>query len=270
MNYWAHIPERINPVAISFGSIKIYWYSILYFFSFVMVYFLISYRIKKEKLPYKRENIIILLLTGVIIALVCGRIGYVLIYNLKYFINHPLRIFLPIDFSQGANYKGIKGLSYHGGLAGILIASVIVAKKFKIDFWKLGDIFISAIPLGYMFGRIGNFVNGELYGRITNSFLGMYFPSDQTHSLRHPSQLYEACFEGLVLFIILWSLRKKKIFDGFLFSMYFIGYGLARFFTEYFREPDPTPGFVLGNITIGQLLSLVMIFIGFMIILLKR
>jgi phosphatidylglycerol:prolipoprotein diacylglycerol transferase len=232
------------------------------------VYFLISYRIKKENLPYKRENIVILLLAGVIIALICGRIGYVLIYNLKYFSRHPLQIFLPIDFSQG-NYKGLRGLSYHGGLAGILIASVIVAKRYKTDFWKLGDIFISAIPLGYMFGRIGNFINGELYGRITNSFLGMYFPADPTHSLRHPSQLYEAFFEGLILFIILWSLRKKKIFDGFLFSMYFIGYGLARFFTEFFREPDPVPGFVLDNITMGQLFSLVMISIGFMIILIK-
>ena len=130
-------------------------------------------------------------------------------------------------------------------------------------------ILIPAIPLGYTFGRIGNFINGELYGRVTTVPWAMYFPLDDTHQLRHPSQLYEAFFEGIILFIILWTLRKIKIFDGFLSALYLIGYGMIRFFIEFLREPDPQLGLVIGPLTMGQILSLVMIGCGITVLLIN-
>ena len=126
-----------------------------------------------------------------------------------------------------------------------------------------------AIPLGYTFGRLGNFINGELYGRVTTVPWGMYFPLDPTHQLRHPSQLYEAFFEGILLFIILWSLRETKFFDGFLFSLYLIGYGLVRIFIEFVREPDSQLGFILGSFTMGQILCICMI-LGGILIMMRR
>ena len=132
----------------------------------------------------------------------------------------------------------------------------------RINLWQVGDLFCPAIPLGYTFGRIGNFINGELYGRITQSAWGMYFPLDPTHALRHPSQLYEAFFEGIVLFIVLWTLRKRRPFDGYLVAMYFIGYGLVRFFIEFFREPDIQLGFIFAFLTMGQILCIAMVMAG--------
>jgi phosphatidylglycerol:prolipoprotein diacylglycerol transferase len=134
----------------------------------------------------------------------------------------------------------------------------------------LYDLALSVTPLGYTLGRVGNFINGELYGRVTTSPLGMYFPLDTTNQLRHPSQLYEAFFEGLLLFAILWYLRKKKYFDGFISSMYLVGYGAARFFIEFYREPDPQVGLILGYFTMGQILCLCMILSGLLIMLVRR
>ena len=153
-------------------------------------------------------------------------------------------------------------MSYHGALIVIIAASVIFCRKHKLNFWLLTDLFVPAIPLGYTFGRLGNFINGELYGRITTVPWGMYFPLDPTHQLRHPSQLYEVLFEGVFLFIILWSLRKRVRFPGIIFSLYLIGYGVVRFFLEFFREPDPQIGFVLGPFTMGQILCFMMILSG--------
>lgn len=266
---WHHIPEHINPTIFSIGPIQIRWYGILYLTAFVLVYFLVVYRIKIERLQYSKETIRDLLIWAILGSLVGGRVGYILFYNFKYFWANPLKIFLPFDASSGFAYTGICGLSYHGSVIGILLVSILFGYNKRINFWHLGDIMISVIPLAYTLGRLGNFINGELYGRPTTSSWGMYFPLDPTHQLRHPSQLYEAFFEGVVLFIILWGLRKKKLFDGFLLSLYFIGYGLARFFIEFVREPDPHLGFVTGYFTMGQILCLGMI-LGGIIILLKK
>ena len=165
---------------------------------------------------------------------------------------------------------GISGMSYHGGAIGVLLASIIFCRKHRINFWRFADLFCPAIPLGYTFGRIGNFINGELYGRVTTVPWGMYFPLDPYHRLRHPSQLYEAFFEGIFLFAILWMMRKKKYFDGFLFSLYLIGYGTVRFFIEFFRAADPQVGFVFGMLTMGQVLCLVMVFLGIAVIIIKK
>jgi phosphatidylglycerol:prolipoprotein diacylglycerol transferase len=266
---WPHIPEHINPMIFSIGPIQVRWYGILYLAAFVLVYFLAVYRIKSEKLPYSKETIRDLLIWTILGSLIGGRVGYILFYNFRYFWANPLKTFFPFDTSSGFTYTGIGGLSYHGSVIGILLVSVLFGYRNKIDFWHLGDIMTSVIPLAYTLGRLGNFINGELYGRITTSSWGMYFPLDPTHQLRYPSQLYEAFFEGAVLFIILWGLRKKKLFDGFLLSLYFIGYGLVRFFIEFVREPDSHLGFIIGYFTMGQILCLGMI-LGGTIILVKK
>jgi phosphatidylglycerol:prolipoprotein diacylglycerol transferase len=189
--------------------------------------------------------------------LIGGKLGFVLFYDLMYFVEHPLKIFRPF------------GMSYHGGLLGVILASLLFCYKNRIDFWRFADLLSSAAPLGYTFGRIGNFLNGELYGRVTTVHWGMYFPLDTTGQLRHPSQLYEAFFEGIVLFVILWSIRKKRLFGGFHFCLYIIGYGTVRFFIEYVREPDLGLGSIFNLFTMGQLLCIAMVFVGIVIILIK-
>ena len=153
-------------------------------------------------------------------------------------------------------------MSYHGGVIGLVIVTIWFCRKKRINAWKFADFIVPAVPLGYTLGRLGNFANGELYGRPTSWVGGMYFPLDPLQQLRHPSQLYEAFFEGLVLFAILWVLRKKKVFHGFLAALYLIGYGSFRFLIEFVREPDPQLGFVLLGLTMGQILCLSMILAG--------
>jgi phosphatidylglycerol:prolipoprotein diacylglycerol transferase len=161
-------------------------------------------------------------------------------------------------------------MSFHGGAVAILIAGIIFCRRRNVDFWRFADLICPSIPLGYTFGRIGNFINGELYGRATTVSWGMVFPNDPLHLLRHPSQLYEAFFEGIVLFTILWLIRKRSPFDGALFAFYLIGYGAIRFFIEFFREPDAQLGFVLGPFSMGQILCFAMIVAGAMIYAVRR
>ncbi len=161
-------------------------------------------------------------------------------------------------------------MSYHGGLIGVVLVTLFFCRKHKINSWQFGDWICAAAPLGYMFGRFGNFINGELWGRVTTVPWGMYFPLDATQSLRHPSQLYEALFEGLFLFCILWLIRKRNPFDGFMIGLYIFGYGLVRFIIEFFREPDAHLGFVLGFNTMGQVLCILMMLAGIAIILWRK
>lgn len=265
---WSHIPEHINPVIFSGGPLQIRWYGIMYLLPALVVYFVAVYRIKSENLNYTKKTISDYLLWAILGCIIGGRLGYVLFYNFKYFLANPLKIFLPVNISSGS-YEGLSGLSYHGGLVGIFLAGVIFCYKNRIDFWQFLDMIILGIPLGYTIGRLGNFINGELYGCVTTMPWGMYFPLDPTHQLRHPSQLYEAFFEGVFLFAILWYLRKIKWFDGFLFSVYLIGYGLSRFFIEFVRQPDPQLGYILGPFTMGQILCFGMILTSIIIILIR-
>jgi phosphatidylglycerol:prolipoprotein diacylglycerol transferase len=228
------------------------------------------HRIKNEKFNFSKDLIQNYFIWAVLGLMIGARLGYVFIYNLRYYLSHPLEIIIPFNFKDGIHYTGISGMSYHGGMIGVLLASLIFCYKNRINFWHFSDLFIPAIPLGYTFGRIGNFINGELYGRVTTVPWGMYFPLDPTHQLRHPSQLYEAFFEGVFLFIILWPLRKKNLFEGFLLSLYLIGYGLARFFIEFFREPDSQLGFIIGPFTMGQVLCFLMITGGIILFTIKR
>ena len=270
INAWQQIPAQINPAIFSIGSFQLRYYSLMYIVAFAIVYFLVLYRIKHEKYKYTAENIQDYMVWAMIGLLIGARLGYVFIYNFSYYAQHPLEIILPFDFSNGIRFIGISGMSYHGGLIGVTIMSILFCRKFNINFWNFADLLCPAVPLGYTFGRIGNFINGELFGRVTTMPWGMYFPLDPTHSLRHPSQLYEAMFEGIFLFIVLWLIRKKKLFDGFLLGIYICGYGLVRFIIEFFREPDYQVGFILGTISIGQALCLLMMLGGVVVLIWRK
>ena len=269
VNFWQHLPSRIDPNIFQIGSFQVRYYSLMYIVAFALTYFLVVYRLQKEKFPYTRETIQDFMLWAIIGVILGGRLGYVLFYNFEYYLRHPSEIFLPFDFSHGIRFVGISGMSYHGGLVGLIAAAVIFCRKYRIAFWNMADLFAPAVPLGYTFGRIGNFINGELWGRATTVPWGMYFPLDGSGLLRHPSQLYEAFFEGVLLFAVLWGLREKRYFEGFFVALYMAGYGLVRFFIEFYREPDAQLGFVLGSLSMGQVLSLLMVMAGVVIAVMK-
>ncbi|HEU20209.1 MAG TPA: prolipoprotein diacylglyceryl transferase [Deltaproteobacteria bacterium] len=270
IEFWQHLPYHISPTLIEIGSFQLRYYGLMYLVAFFVTYLLVTYRIKHEGYPYSKDLIQDYFVWAILGLLIGARLGYVAFYSFDYYLRHPLEIIFPFDAANGFQYVGISGMSYHGGALGVLLASIIFCRRHSIDFWRYADLFAAAVPLGYTFGRIGNFINGELYGRVTDVPWGMYFPLDPGHRLHHPSQLYEAFFEGIFLFIILWSIRKKKYFDGFLFSLYLIGYGVVRFFIEFFREPDAHLGFVTGILTMGQVLCLAMILLGLVLMAVRR
>lgn len=267
---WRNLPSNITPYLFEIGGFQLRYYSLMYLAAFLGVYLLIMRRIKVDGLPYTAELVQDFFTWAILGVIVGGRLGYVLFYNLGYYLRHPLEIILPFQFEGGVHFVGISGMSYHGGAIAVLLFGIIFCLKRGIDFWRFADLFSSAIPLGYTFGRIGNFINGELYGRPTDMPWGMVFPLDQRHLLRHPSQLYEAFFEGIVLFIILWTIRKKFSFTGAIFACYIAGYGVTRFFIEFFREPDSHLGFVYGPFSMGQILCLAMILTGVAIYQLRK
>ena len=267
---WRHLPSQMSPNLIEIGSFQLRYYSLMYLAAFASTYFLVLYRIKREGYPYTADQIQDYFVWAILGVILGGRLGYVLFYNLDYYLQHPLEILFPFQFSGGFRFIGISGMSYHGGAIAVVIASIIFCKRRKIDLWRFADLLCPAIPLGYTFGRIGNFINGELYGRATTAAWGMVFPLDPQRLLRHPSQLYEAFFEGIVLFAFLWWVRRKSPFDGALFAYYLIGYGIIRFFIEFFREPDVQLGLIFGPFTMGQLLCFLMIAVGALIYAVRR
>lgn len=287
LEFYQHISERLNPT-FSVGFFSVSWYSLMYIVGFFVVYMLLKYRIANGDFPkitnnkiqisnklqiknVKYQNRILLdCLIYIFIGLLVGaRAGYVLFYDLRYFLENPLAVVSPFD--AAGNFAGIYGMSYHGGLIGSILAAGIFARKYEINFWKMANFVAPAIPAGYFFGRIGNFLNGELYGRVTEKPWGMYFLDENGlpfSYLRHPSQLYEAILEGTVLFFILWYFRNKKKFRPNALAFYVIGYSLARIFCEFFRQPDSQIGYIFRYFTLGQFLSLGMFFFG--VILLKK
>ena len=244
MNNWLylyqHIPYHLNPVAFPVFGLPVDWYSLMYLVGFLTVYLLLSYRIKKGEFSQNTDILLDLMLVVFAGLLIGGRLGYVLFYNFNYYLAHPLEIISPFD--TGGNFIGIYGMSYHGALLGALLAGWIYVKNKKLNFWRWANFVAPAIPAGYFFGRIGNFINGELYGRATDKLWGMYFPGDPSGLLRHPSELYEAGLEGLSLFLILWSLRNNEKYKNHLLVLYIIGYATLRIVAEFFREPDAQIG----------------------------
>ena len=265
--WWQTLPSKMDPILLSIGSFSIYWYSTMYLVAFGIVYLLCRSKINNKEytkltLPEFED-----LLSWCFIALIIGaRLGYVLFYNFEYNIDNPLEILLPFSIKNGVwKFTGIAGMSYHGGVIGVLIAIWMYARKKGLHLYTVADFLTPAIPLGYFFGRIGNFINGELYGRVTEASIGMYFPNAGDYQLRHPSQLYEAFFEGIVLYFLIKSLRTRFTFLGFNSGLYVFGYAFFRFFIEYVREPDNHLGFILLNLSMGQLLCIAMMFGGVVI-----
>jgi phosphatidylglycerol---prolipoprotein diacylglyceryl transferase len=269
--WWQHLPSQMNPVIFNLPGVPIRWYGMMYIIAFSIVYLLSRYRIATEKLPFDKTfpgDALTWAMAGVLLG---GRIGYVIFYGFQDFLSNPLGSILPIATGNGTcRFSGISGMSYHGAVIGVVIAMALFTRRSGKGFFETIDLFIPAVPLGYTFGRLGNFINGELYGRVTTSAIGMYFPTAPGTGLRYPSQLFEAFFEGVVLFVLLWSIRKKSPWVGFLSGLYLVGYGFVRFFIEFFREPDAQLGFVFLSFSMGQVLCFIMIAIGIGILLFTR
>ena len=249
---------NIKPYLIKIGPLQVRWYGLMYLFGFVSSYLLVRYQIKKKNLPIKKElidDLYFYLILGLIIG---ARLGYVLFYDLSQYIKSPLEIF--------AIWHG--GMSFHGGLIGAITAGYIFSRKKNVDFWLFSDLIIVTAPIGLGLGRLGNFINGELYGRATTVPWAMVFPTGGP-ILRHPSQLYEAIGEGLVLFVLMWFLKDRVRKTGYLTASFLLFYGLIRFFLEFFREPDPQLGFVLYFLTMGQILCIAMVVVSMIIFFLR-
>jgi phosphatidylglycerol:prolipoprotein diacylglycerol transferase len=243
---------------VSIGPVQIRWYGLMYVLGFMASYQLVRYQIKTThdtKLATHFENLNFTLMLSLILG---GRLGYVLFYNLSYYLEHPAEIL--------ATWLG--GMSFHGALIGVVLGGFWFCKTRKLEFWKTADIYVVTIPIGLGLGRIGNFINGELFGRETNVPWGMVFPEGGPNP-RHPSQLYECLLEGVLLFLILWKLKNRPHPTGFMLGFFLIGYGIFRIIAELFREPDPQIGFI-GVLTMGQLLSIGMIVAGILVLLLRR
>lgn len=268
MNYWQHIYSHFDPVAFNLGSIAVHWYGIMYALALLTAIIAAKILIKYDKLDIDQDmfdNYIWWAEIGVILG---ARLGYILFYDSHtiYYLTHPWQIFNP--FIDGV-YAGISGMSFHGAFIGFILATLLFCKRHKISFWFLTDIAAVAVPVGYIFGRIGNFLNQELVGRVTDASWGIY-----VHGvLRHPSQLYEALLEGVLIFIILFAIRNRKRFVGELGIIYALLYCIARIVAEFWREPDIQLGFIYGGwMTQGMMLSGVfaLICVGIYIVMYKK
>lgn len=260
LHWWQNLPLHISPYIFEVGSFRVGWYGMMYVVAFTVFYLISNYRVTREgRYPSLSKELIQDYILWAALGLVIGaRVGYVLFYNLGYYMENPLEIILPYDFNAG-RYTGISGMSYHGGFVGTFLASAIFFRKRGLSFLRFADVVIPGIPLGYVFGRLGNFINGELYGRVTDVPWGMHFPSASLRHLRHPSQLYEALGEGVLLFLILWPMRNSRRMRGLMFPVYIAGYGIVRFVIEFFRQPDEQLGFVAGPLSMGQMLCIGMV-----------
>ncbi|MDA8170695.1 MAG: prolipoprotein diacylglyceryl transferase [Nitrospiraceae bacterium] len=243
---------RISPTIVRVGPFAVRWYGVMYILGFVTSYLLFQYQVRKKEIKGLTAQVVENLYFWLILSLVIGaRVGYVVFYNLPYYIHNPLRVF--------AVWQG--GMSFHGGLAGLVICGVLFCRRYRLDFWEMADLIAATAPPALGFGRLGNFINGELFGRPSNLPWAMVFPQGGDIP-RHPSQLYEFLLEGVVLFIVLWNLKGRLKKSGMLLAVFLILYGVFRFSLEFLRQPDPQLGFIIGPFTMGQILSSAMILAG--------
>ena len=255
---------NINPIAIDLGIIQIRWYALSYIAGILLSWALILKIIKFKSINIDKKVISELISNSMIGIIIGGRLGYVIFYNPEYFLDNLIEIF--------KLWNG--GMSFHGGFIGVIMAVIYTSKVSKTPIMLLADLIALVSPIGIFFGRLANFINGELYGRVTNHTFGMIFPNGGNLP-RHPSQLYEAFFEGFTLFIImLLFIKFTNILNkrGFITALFISLYGSFRFCIEFFREPDMHIGLLYFNFSMGQLLSLPMIIIGFyfMILIIKK
>lgn len=243
---------NIDPVAISIGPLSIHWYGLMYLVGFAGAYFLMNYRASKPNSGWNKEEVSDLLFYSAMGVILGGRFGYVLFYNFDKFLDDPLWLF--------AVWEG--GMSFHGGLLGVLAAVYFFGRRYGKSFYTITDFGAPVVPIGLMTGRLGNFIGGELWGRVSDVPWAMVFPKGGPLA-RHPSQLYEMALEGIVLFIILWLYSRKPRPAMAVSGLFLIGYGTFRFLVEFVREPDSHIGFdILGWMTRGQLLCVPMILFG--------
>ena len=248
----------LDPIIFQIGPLAIRWYSLAYVAGIILAWLLIKYFNKQNKVFDEKKVSDDFFMYGILSIILGGRLGYIIFYGLPFYLKHPIDIF--------KIWEG--GMSFHGGLIGVILGSYLLCKKHKINFFSFTDLLVIAIPIGLFFGRIANFINLELYGRITTSKIGIVFPN-AGNTPRHPSQLYEAALEGLLLFIILFSLAKFtkiKNYKGCLSGIFLIGYGISRFTVEFFREPDIQIGYIMKYFTLGQLLTIPLIITGTILI----
>ncbi|PID76911.1 MAG: prolipoprotein diacylglyceryl transferase [Deltaproteobacteria bacterium] len=249
--------HHIDPVIFSLGPLQVRWYGLMYAIGFIASFYLVKLQIKKFGCKKLGEQIEDLNITLILCLILGGRLGYVIFYNLPHYLAHPLEI--------PAIWAG--GMSFHGACLTLLIGGGMFCYIKKISFWQAADLYAATAPIGLGLGRIGNFINGELYGRVSDVPWAMVFPYGGNLP-RHPSQLYEFFLEGIVLFILLWSnharpWRQEKLWPhGSIIALFLIGYGILRILAEFFREPDQQLGYLAGHLTMGQTLSAAMIIIG--------
>lgn len=242
----------INPVALSLGPLAVHWYGLMYLVGFLGAWILLTFRTKKSNGLWSGENVSDIIFYGALGVILGGRIGYVLFYNFAEFLQSPLMIF---KIWQG-------GMSFHGGLIGVIVAMALYARKIHCRWIDLMDFIAPVVPIGLGAGRMGNFINGELWGKVTHVSWGMIFPSGGPQP-RHPSELYEFLLEGVLLFVILWWFSSKPRPRYAVSGLFALCYGCFRFFVEFFREPDAQLGYLFFNwMTMGQILSLPMIVLG--------
>jgi phosphatidylglycerol---prolipoprotein diacylglyceryl transferase len=247
---------NFDPIALSLGPVAVRWYGLMYVIAFVLFVVLGRMHIKRRPdLGITKEQIDDMLFYGMIGVVLGGRLGYVLFYKLGYYLSYPLEIF----------YVWQGGMSFHGGFLGVLVAMFLIARKQGRTFWQITDFIAPLVPLGLGAGRMGNFINGELPGRVTDPSApwAMWFPQiDATPVARHPSQLYQFFAEGILLFALLWWFSRKPRAVGMASALFLVGYGSGRFLTEFARQPDDFLGFLALGLSMGQWLSLPMVAAG--------
>lgn len=261
MDFWQNIYSNFDPIAFKVFGFSVHWYGIMYVLALLSALFIAKWVVKRDKLPFKEKELddyFIWIEVGVILG---ARIGYIVFYdpNLSYYLTHPWQMFNP--FVDGT-FVGIRGMSYHGAVIGFLLGTWGYCIRHKTSPWSYLDLVGISVPFGYIFGRIGNFLNKELIGRYTDMPWGINVLGD----LRHPSQLYEAFLEGVLVFIIIFSYRRYKKFNGELIVLYGALYSMARFIAEFWRQPDFQIGFIYGGwLTQGQLLSFGMFLVSILL-----
>ncbi len=246
----------IDPIIFSIGPVSLRWYGTMYLIGFLAAMFMANKAADRSNGLWTRDQVSDLLFYSFLGVILGGRVGYVLFYQFEYFLSDPLYLF---EIWQG-------GMSFHGGFLGVIFAAFIFARKTKKSFLAVGDFVVPLVPIGLGMGRLGNFINSELWGRQTDVPWAMVFPTDPLQVPRHPSQLYEFFLEGVVLLIIMLVIIRKPRSLGLATGSFFIGYGVFRSFVEFFREPDAHLGLYFTFISKGQILSIPMILVGILII----
>jgi phosphatidylglycerol:prolipoprotein diacylglycerol transferase len=246
------VHPQFDPIALSVGPLAVRWYGLMYLLAFVLVLVLGRVRIRRGLTVLDARDLDDILFFGVIGVVLGGRLGYVLFYKAGYYLAHPLEVF--------AVWQG--GMSFHGGFLGVLVAMLLFARKRGVGFWTVADFIAPLVPPGLAAGRMGNFINGELWGRATELPWAMVFPQAGDAVPRHPSQLYQFALEGVLLFAVVWLYARKPRAPAAVSAVFLAGYGTLRFLAEFAREPDNFLGLLALGMSMGQWLSLPMIVAG--------